>query len=65
MTQKVYTLQEERRRARWSNPRWVNLHFFDDLEDAKNMAKFYEERTGITVRIKETKTNKVIYQTGF
>lgn len=63
--EKIYTLQRCYERLRWSSARWVNLHFFDNLEDAKSMAKFYEERANYTVRIKETKTNKVIYQTGF
>ncbi len=35
MTHETYILQEHRNRARWANGRWVNLHYFDTIEEAK------------------------------
>lgn len=67
MTHETYILQEHRHRARWANGRWVNLNYFDTIEEAEKMAKFYEEKVIIPnyeVRIKVKDTNKVIYQTG-
>ncbi len=67
MTHETYILQEYSHRARWANGRWVNLHYFDTIEEAEKMAKFYEEKVKIPnyeVRIKVKDTNKVIYQTG-
>lgn len=67
MTHETYILQEHRRKARWTNRRWVTLHYFDTIEEAKKTAKFYEEKVltpNFEVRILVKETNKVIYQTG-
>jgi len=64
MTHETYILQEHRRRSRWSGRHWVILHYFDTLDDAQKMAKFYEERANCEVRIKVKNTEQIIYQTG-
>ena len=64
MTHEIFILQEHRRRARWAGRHWVTLHYFETLDDAQKMAKFYEDRANYEVRIKVKNTERIIYQTG-
>ena len=58
MTHETYIVQVYRKR------RWVNANYYDSLDEAKVMARFYHEKTSgnLIARVKEKYSGKVIFE---